>query len=379
MDIRRKRRGLTLPILFISAVIAATAVAAEPPPPTSFLISGEVYDNTGEPANNPNVAIRNENTGEVFIGETNEGSNYYPVSLSSDNVSAGGVLHFNASNDNVTEFDHAVTVDEINNGGFVQQIAILHPPAPMPDLLVTAINAYHNNTDCPAWFNLSNEIDVTVKNAGNAPANESEGGGRRTEISGTAGVIRGPAGDECTMQDGTFTCEGPEETFNKPLFVGWNLISLPLTATDMKVANIIDASLSGSYDALHKYDISTHSFVPLSSTDTMANGAGYFINITAPDTWTYSGSAYTTMNEGLSEGLNMVGWLNCSKDIVNDNALSSLAGSYYYAARWNATSQRYETYNPVAPGEFNDFTMMERGEGYFISAEAGCPALTKNC
>jgi hypothetical protein len=202
---------------------------------------------------------------------------------------------------------------------------------------------------------------------------------RRTEISHPGGVICGPTGNECTMQDGTFTCVGPEETFNKPLVAGWNLISLPLTATDMKVSNIIDASLSGSYDELHKYDTSTHSFVSLSSTDTMANGVGYFIHITSPDTWTYSGSAYTTMNEGLSEGLNMVGWLNCSKDIVSEEALSSIAGSYYYAARWNATSQSYETYNPVAPGEFNDFTMMERGEGYFISAEAGCPALTKNC
>jgi hypothetical protein len=189
------------------------------------------------------------------------------------------------------------------------------------------------------------------------------------------------AGDpkDWTTETLTFTCEGPEETFNKPLVAGWNLISLPLTATDMTVANIIDASLSGNYDALHRYDTTTHSFVPLSSTDTMENGAGYFIHITSPDTWTYSGGAYTTMNEGLLEGLNMVGWLNCSKDIVSDNALSSLAGSYYYAARWNATSQSYETYNPVAPGEFNDFTMMERGEGYFISAEAGCPALTKNC
>ena len=170
MDIRRKRRDLILPILIISAVIAAAAAAE---PPTPFLISGEVYYNTGEPVNNPGVAIRNEHTGEVFFGETNECSNYYQVALSSDNVSAGDVLHFNASNDNVTEFDHVVTADEINNGGFVQQITIVHPPAPMPDLLVTAINAYHNNTDCPAWFNLSNEIDVTVKNAGNAPANES--------------------------------------------------------------------------------------------------------------------------------------------------------------------------------------------------------------
>ena len=42
-----------------------------------------------------------------------------------------------------------------------------------PDLIVTEIKAYHNNTDCPAWFNLSNEIDVTVTNNGSTPAKAS--------------------------------------------------------------------------------------------------------------------------------------------------------------------------------------------------------------
>ncbi|MCK4529478.1 hypothetical protein KAW18_19110, partial [candidate division WOR-3 bacterium] len=118
-----------------------------------------------------------------------------------------------------------------------------------------------------------------------------------------------------TTETLTFTCTGevPPETFSKPLVAGWNLISLPLTNdTDMTVANIIDTSLSGNYSELHKYDTTTHSFVSLSSSDTMENGVGYFIHMTADDTWTYSGSAYTSMSVSLSEGLNMVGWLNCS-------------------------------------------------------------------
>ena len=41
------------------------------------------------------------------------------------------------------------------------------------DLIVTAINSYHYNTGCTAWFNLSNEIDVTVKNDGFAAAGAS--------------------------------------------------------------------------------------------------------------------------------------------------------------------------------------------------------------
>ena len=208
-------------------------------------------------------------------------------------------------------------------------------------------------------------------------ANESEVGGDRTEISHPEGVICGQAGNECTMEDGTFTCLAPQETFSKELVKGWNLISLPLyNATDMTVANIIDKSLSGKYDALYRYDAVNKSWVAMNSSDVMENGVGYFIHMTEDGTWTYNGSAYTDMDISLQQGLNMIGWLNCSKDI--SDALSSIEGDYWYVARWNATAQKFEVYNPVAPPAFNDFTTMERGEGYFISMK-GAGTLTESC
>ena len=169
-----RRNGIVIStILIISALIVATAAPAmaEPQPPTPFYISGEVNYDTGEPVPNPTVTVENTNTGEEFDVEIS--GNTYQVTTSSDNVSASDVLHFNASNDNVTEFDHTVTQAEMDAGGFVQNITIVHPAALKPDLIVTDINSYHNNTGCPAWFNLSNEIDVTVKNIGNANATET--------------------------------------------------------------------------------------------------------------------------------------------------------------------------------------------------------------
>ena len=164
-----RRNGIV--ILSLTALIVATATLALAQPPTPFYIAGEVNYDTGEPVPNPTVTVENTNTGEIF--DVNISGNTYQVTTSSDNVSADDVLHFNASNDNVTEFNHTVTLGEMNAGGFVQNITIVHPAALMPDLIVTGINAYHNNTGCPAWFNLSNEIDVTVKNNGSATANAS--------------------------------------------------------------------------------------------------------------------------------------------------------------------------------------------------------------
>jgi len=164
-------------------------------------------------------------------------------------------------------------------------------------------------------------------------------------------------------ENGTFTCGKPtEETFSKDLYEGWNLVSLPLTPSDNSASGVLSTV---SYDAVYRYNAASKQF---ESASTMDPGEGYFVHVTQNCTWTYSGTPYTSLSTELKQGLNMVGWLNCSKDI--SDALSSIEGNYWYVARWNAVSQSFEVYNPVAPSSFNDFTAMDRGTGYFISAKA---------
>ncbi|CAD7774464.1 MAG: hypothetical protein KBONHNOK_00716 [Candidatus Methanoperedenaceae archaeon GB50] len=160
------------------------------------------------------------------------------------------------------------------------------------------------------------------------------------------------------------------ETFSKPLCEGWNLISLPLVPEN----NSAGAVLSGvSCDAVYRYNATSKQF---EVADVMNPGTGYFVHATADCTWEYSGTPYTSMSISLEHGLNMVGWLNCSMDI--SDALSSISGRYHYVARWNATAQRFEVYNPRAPAVFNDFTTIDRGRGYFISAREEC-TLSESC
>jgi len=171
---------------------------------------------------------------------------------------------------------------------------------------------------------------------------------------------------------GNFTCTvAGEETFSKDLVEGWNLVSLPLEPWDNSTSAVL-SSMSGKYDAVYSYNATTKQFEDV-MTGTMDSGIGYFVHVTTAGTWTYTGTPYTDMSVPLEQGLNMIGWLNCSKDI--SDALSSIEGDYWYVARWNATSQKFETYNPVAPSEFSDFNTMERGEGYFISMK-GAGTLT---
>jgi len=172
---------------------------------------------------------------------------------------------------------------------------------------------------------------------------------------------------------GTFTCGAPvEETYSKTLYKGWNLVSLPLTPSDNSTSSVL-ASVWDNVSAVYRYNATSKQFERAS---TMDPGTGYFVYVTQNCTWTYSGTPYTSMSIELKKGLNMVGWLNCSKDITD--ALSSIAGDYWYVARWNAIERKFEVYNPVAPPVFNDFTTMERGEGYFISMKSA-GTLTESC
>ena len=99
-----------------------------PTPPKPFVIYGWVNYSNGSAVLNPNVTITNLNTSEVFTAETSPNSNYYQVLTTSCNISAGDVLHFYVSDTNTTEFNHTVTQDEIDNGGFMQNITIIVAP-----------------------------------------------------------------------------------------------------------------------------------------------------------------------------------------------------------------------------------------------------------
>ncbi len=175
-----------------------------------------------------------------------------------------------------------------------------------------------------------------------------------------------------TWEDGTFTCTGSAEIFTKKLVLGWNLISLPLVPTNNDTSAVL-STMSGNYSAVYRYNAETKEFEDV-TTGTMDPGIGYFVNVTTTCTWSYEGTPpYTSMSIDLKQGLNMIGWLNCSKQISGN--LTSIAGKYNYNARWNAG---YEVYEPHAPEIFNDFEMMDRGNGYWIAAKEDC-TLTVSC
>ena len=122
-------------------VIAALLLLAAPAmaePPTPFVITGHVCGFCGNPCNGSWVRITNMNTNVIWDAANSSESNYYSLVVTSNNVSTGDVLRFDASGCSQSKtVTHTVAADEITTGGFVEDTTL--EPAAGPDLTVTAI------------------------------------------------------------------------------------------------------------------------------------------------------------------------------------------------------------------------------------------------
>ena len=136
---------------------------------THFIISGFVdYDN-GDPVPGPNVTVTNLNTSEVFIAETD--ANHYEISTNFVHVSSDDILHFDASDNlgNATEFNHTVTQDEMDTGGFVRNITIHIPDTTPP--VITNISATAITKDSATIIWDTDEPSDSLLKYGTEPGN----------------------------------------------------------------------------------------------------------------------------------------------------------------------------------------------------------------
>jgi energy-converting hydrogenase Eha subunit E len=139
-----------------------------------FIISGYVEYDNGDPVPDPDVMITNLNTGEVFVAEANASSNYYHVSTDLTHISSNDVLRFNTSDGlgNITVFDHTVTPDEMNAGGFVQNITLYIPDTTPP--IITNISIISKTKDSATIVWETDEVGDSLVKYGTEPGNYTE-------------------------------------------------------------------------------------------------------------------------------------------------------------------------------------------------------------
>ena len=205
-----------------------------PTPPTSFLISGNITYDNGNPVMNPVVTVTNLATSEDFIVKTDASSNYYLTLTDSTHVTAGDTIRINTSDGTVSnETDHPVTASEIEIGGFVQDMTI--ESGELPDLTVTEKSE--------EWINLADgtyNVTCTVANIGTSGADAST---TAIEIDGTVVTTDSvPAlaiGESHTSTLGPFTLSGENDTIRVCADSDDNIIELDETNNCLE--NVLEA------------------------------------------------------------------------------------------------------------------------------------------
>jgi hypothetical protein len=92
------------------------------------------------------------------------------LTITLDPLSIGEVI-LNVTDADVGDYRVTVNATSQTNPGINASATITTSIiVPEPDLIVTAMDAYHNDTDYAPYFNIPNEVDVTLKNIGTAPA-----------------------------------------------------------------------------------------------------------------------------------------------------------------------------------------------------------------
>ncbi|MCD4844699.1 MAG: right-handed parallel beta-helix repeat-containing protein, partial [Methanosarcinales archaeon] len=138
-----------------------------PTPPTSFLISGNITYDNGNPVMNPAVMVTNLATSEDFIVKTAAGSNYYLTLTDSTHIATGNTILINATDGSVSsEIERTVTISEMNEGGFIQNMQL--ESGDRPDHVVTEKSE--------EWINPVDKtytITYTVENSGTFNSGET--------------------------------------------------------------------------------------------------------------------------------------------------------------------------------------------------------------
>jgi RHS repeat-associated protein len=174
---------------------------------------------------------------------------------------------------------------------------------------------------------------------------------------------------------GTFLAPGLAADI--PLYVGWNLLSVPEEPTDTDPAALL-ASIEGSYNQVYAYDgcdaadpWKLYDPANLASSDLtkIDHRIGFWVDMTLEGNLAVDGTAHTSTEIQLCEGWNLIGY-PLDQSLPVRGALFSIEGKYQrvFAHDPLDTVDPWEVYDVDIPDWANDLQIMDPGRGYWILA-----------
>lgn len=165
-----------------------------------------------------------------------------------------------------------------------------------------------------------------------------------------------------------------------PLFLGWNLISLPIVPSSTD-PSVVFSSLEGSLATVYSWNAQAGEWQtydpalpPQSNTLTLVNERmGLWVHMNAGDTLEVSGAYPDSTTIPLYAGWNAVGF-PASESRDPRAALASIADKVDVVLGYEPSdaADPWKRYSPAGPSFANDLATLEPGKGYWILATEDC-------
>jgi hypothetical protein len=160
---------------------------------------------------------------------------------------------------------------------------------------------------------------------------------------------------------------GAQQTFEMPLYAGWNLVTLPVSHTytaKSLLAAVENGTIVYAYNASTGTPMVVTASSPPENDFPLRDGVGYFVAVSSNSTFNVTGMPITSVSIHIYAGWNMLGWYH-DHDTTAKSVLENITDCtivYWYDGE-NGTAK---IVTPASPPE-NDFPVTQ-GMGLFVAA-----------
>jgi hypothetical protein len=174
-------------------------------------------------------------------------------------------------------------------------------------------------------------------------------------------------------------CEAGQCTFyyNISLVQGWNLISLPVTPSNITLLSVL-SSISGDYNSVFVYNASTKLWflydpeIPpwIDTLTQLTEKQGIWIYMKSNETLKVTGAFPSSTSFIMADDWNLISYPYNADKVVNDT-FKNIISNFVSVFSYNAYTKAWQSYSPTSPAYLNTLSTMKPGLGYWVRLRNG--------
>lgn len=158
---------------------------------------------------------------------------------------------------------------------------------------------------------------------------------------------------------------------------GWNLISLPVTPSNITLLSVL-SSISGDYNSVFVYNASTKLWflydpeIPpwIDTLTQLTEKQGIWIYMKSNETLKVTGAFPSSTSFIMADDWNLISYPYNADKVVNDT-FKNIISNFVSVFSYNAYTKAWQSYSPTSPAYLNTLSTMKPGLGYWVRLRNG--------